>query len=253
MCKAVKFSVTQTSGRQSLLQSPSASPTESSTDPVLFPKPLNRRLLDLFARYPWIEQQSSSDCGAACLGMICRYWGKRFPLYMLREQANVGRSGASLKNLAIAAENLGLNARPVRASLNRLAEQKNPWIAHWEGIHYVVVYQVTQSRVIIADPAIGKRSLSRQEFQDHWTGYALLLEPTEQLHSTEIKKQGSLSRYLAALLPYRALVAQIILVSVLIQVFGSSHAAVYPNHSGSGCGSEKSIGAECLRAGTPDF
>ena len=207
------------SGRQPL-QSPLASPTESPTDPVLFPKPLNRRLLDLFDRYPWIEQQSSSDCGAACLGMICRYWGKRFPLYMLREQANVGRSGASLKNLAIAAENLGLNARPVRASLNRLAEQKNPWIAHWEGIHYVVVYQVTANRVIIADPAIGKRSLSRQEFQDHWTDYALLLEPTEQLHSTEIKKHASLSRYLAALLPYRALGVQIVLVSLLIQVFG---------------------------------
>ena len=200
--------------------SPSASPAESPADPVVFPKPLNRRLLDLFDRYPWIEQQSSSDCGAACLGMICRYWGKQFPLYMLREQANVGRSGASLKNLAIAAENLGLEARPVRASLNRLAEQQKPWIAHWEGIHYVVVYQVTAKRVIIADPALGKRSLSRQEFQDHWTGYALLIEPTERLQGTEIKKQASLGRYLSALLPYRSLAMQIILVSLLIQVFG---------------------------------
>ena len=199
---------------------PPASSAESPADPVVFPKPLNRRLLDLFDRYPWIEQQSSSDCGAACLGMICRYWGKQFPLYMLREQANVGRSGASLKNLAIAADNLGLEARPVRASLNRLAEQQKPWIAHWEGIHYVVVYQVTAKRVIIADPALGKRSLSRQEFQDHWTGYALLIEPTERLQGTEIKKQASLGRYLSALLPYRSLVAQIILVSVLIQVFG---------------------------------
>ena len=206
---------------QSPIQLPAAaSSVESPKDPVVFPKPLNRRLLNLFDRYPWIEQQSSSDCGAACLGMICRYWGKQFPLYMLREQANVGRSGASLKNLAIAAENLGLEARPVRASLNRLAEQQKPWIAHWEGIHYVVVYQVTAKRVIVADPAIGKRSLSRQEFQDHWTGYALLIEPTERLQSTEIKKHGSLGRYLSALLPYRALIVQIILVSLLIQVFG---------------------------------
>ncbi|MBD3884481.1 ATP-binding cassette domain-containing protein [Phormidium tenue FACHB-886] len=202
-----------------LLSTPKAAQPQPAADPVVFPKPLNRHLLDFLERYPWIEQQSSSDCGAACLGMICRYWGKQFPLYALREQANVGRSGASLKSLASAAETLGLSARPVRASLNRLAEQKNPWIAHWESDHYVVVYQVTAKRVILADPARGRRSLSREEFQHHWTGYALLIDPTERLQNTEIK-QASLTRYLAALLPYRGLAVQVILVSLLIQVFG---------------------------------
>ncbi|MBW4465122.1 MAG: ATP-binding cassette domain-containing protein [Pegethrix bostrychoides GSE-TBD4-15B] len=186
---------------------------------IAFPKPLKRRLLSLLDRYPWIEQQSSSDCGAACLGMIGRYWGKNFPIYLLREQANVGRSGASLKNLASAAENLGFQARPVRASLSRLAEQKNPWIAHWEGMHYVVVYTTTAKRVFLADPAIGRRSLSRTEFQAHWTGYALLLDPTEQLRQTEVK-QASLNRYLTALFPYRGLILQVILVSLLIQILG---------------------------------
>jgi subfamily B ATP-binding cassette protein HlyB/CyaB len=62
---------------------------------VVFPKPLTRRVLDRLARYPWIEQQSSSDCGAACLAMVARYWGKRIPINLLREQANVGRAGAS--------------------------------------------------------------------------------------------------------------------------------------------------------------
>jgi ATP-binding cassette subfamily B protein len=186
---------------------------------IKFPKPINRRLLDVLHRYPWVEQQSSSDCGAACLSMICRYWGKHFPLHVLRERANVGRAGASLKSLGNAAEGLGFHARPVRASLNRIAEQKNPWIAHWEGFHYVVVYQVRGDRVTLADPAIGRRVVSRQEFQAKWTGYALLLEPTIHLQDTEIK-QASLARFLSALSPYRVLILQIILVSLLIQVFG---------------------------------
>ena len=192
-----------------------ATPAQS----IAFPKPLKRRLLNFLDRYPWIEQQSSSDCGAACLGMIGRYWGKNFPIYLLREQANVGRSGASLKNLAHAAENLGFQARPVRASLSRMVEQKNPWIAHWEGMHYVVVYYITSAQVFFADPALGRRSLPRQAFQDHWTGYALLIDPTERLQQINVK-QASLNRYLTALLPYRSLILQVILVSLLIQILG---------------------------------
>ncbi len=200
--------------------SPAVQETTAQPSPsVAFPKPLKRRLLNFLDRYPWVEQQSSSDCGAACLSMIGRYWGKNFPLYLLREQANIGRSGASLKNLASAAEQLGFSARPVRASLSRLAEQKAPWIAHWEGMHYVVVYYVTAKRVFFADPAVGRSSLPRTEFQAHWTGYALLLEPTERLHQIQVK-QASLNRYLAALLPYRSLILQVILVSLLIQILG---------------------------------
>jgi ATP-binding cassette, subfamily B, bacterial HlyB/CyaB len=100
-----------------------------------------------------------------------------------------------------------------------MAEQTNPWIAHWQGEHYVVVYQIRNKRVIVADPALGRRSISEREFQRHWTGYGLLLDPTRQLHSTEIQ-QASLGRYLNALLPYRSTIFQIILFSVLIQVFG---------------------------------
>jgi subfamily B ATP-binding cassette protein HlyB/CyaB len=197
----------------------SARLTTTPPPAIVFPKPIRRHLLDVFSRYPWVEQQSSSDCGAACLAMISRYWGKQFPLHVLREQANVGRSGASLKSLAKGAELLGFQARPVRASLNRMAEQPNPWIAHWDGVHYVVVYKVTAQRVIVADPALGRQSLSREEFQSHWTGYALLLDPTLQLQSTEIK-QTSLTRYMGALLPYRSVILQILLFSILIQMFG---------------------------------
>lgn len=185
---------------------------------VIFPKPLHRKVLDRFNRFPWIEQQSSSDCGAACLAMIARYWGKHLPINTLRELANVGRSGASLKNLARGAERLGFHTRPVRASLGRIAEQSNPWIAHWQGNHYVVVYKVGKKRVILADPALGKRSISTDDFKTHWTGYALLLETTEAFKDVEFKK-ASLGRYLRLLVPYQSLIFQIILLSVIIQLF----------------------------------
>ncbi|MBE9167421.1 peptidase domain-containing ABC transporter [Pleurocapsales cyanobacterium LEGE 06147] len=199
--------------------SPPNSPKTQTEVKVEFPKPKKYRR-GLLSGYPFIEQQSASDCGAACLAMISQYWGKRFGINWLRELAGVGRSGASLKGLAKAAESLGFKARPVRASLSSLEGQKNPWIAHWKGDHYVVVYQIKGDRVLIADPALGKKSLTRQQFLlDGWTGYALLLEPTELLAATPNQKR-SLGRYFKLLLPYRSLAVQIILASLLIQVFG---------------------------------
>ena len=195
-------------------------PTEGEQKPnsIDFPQPTKSRR-QFWRRYPFMQQQSSSDCGAACLGMISQYYGKRFTINSLRNLAGIGRTGVSLKGLTKAAESLGYQARPVRASLNRLVEHKSPWIAHWEGNHYIVVYWIKGERILVADPAKGKHILSRQEFLTSWTGYALLLNPTERLYQTPNEKR-SLGKFFGLLLPYRKLALQIITLSVLIQVFG---------------------------------
>lgn len=193
-------------------------PTPSAPDAIDFAKPIRAKRW-WGQSYPFISQQSGSDCGAACLAMIAQYWGKRFSLNMLRDLAGVGRSGASLKGLSQAAESIGFQARPVRSSFNRLAEQPLPWVAHWQGDHYIVVYCVKRSRVVVADPALGRRSLSIAEFQAGWTGYALLLNPTEMLQSMP-SARPSLGRFMGAFLPYRSLLWSIVFASALLQVFG---------------------------------
>lgn len=199
---------------------PDSNSHQSESEPITFPQPASRRLgRGFWQRYPFIRQHSTADCGAACLAMVGQYWGKRFSLNSLRNLAGVGRSGASLKGLATAGESLGFQTRPVRASLSRLVERTNPWIAHWQGDHYVVVYWVKGERILIGDPAVGKRSVLRQEFLTSWTGYALLLDPTERLQAVQDEKI-SLNRFLGAIWPYRSLVGQIILATLLLQVFG---------------------------------
>ncbi|MCU0549654.1 MAG: ABC transporter transmembrane domain-containing protein [Leptolyngbya sp. Prado105] len=186
---------------------------------VEFPTPVKSKRWRLWRNYPFIEQQSSSDCGVACFAMIAQHWGKRLSMNELRNLAKVGRTGATLKNLAATAEVVGFQARPVRASLNRLREQQ-PWIAHWQGDHYVVVYQVTRHQVLIADPARGKRKISHQAFLKDWTGYALLLTPTPELKTFKSQKEGNFSRFGQLFWSYRSLLFQIIALSLLIQLFG---------------------------------
>ncbi|BAY22400.1 cyclic nucleotide-binding protein [Calothrix sp. NIES-2100] len=202
-------------------QSPHQQPSglQPNSQSIEFPHP-NKYRRPLFGkRYPFIQQQSSSDCGAACLAMISQYWGKKFSINMLRNLANVGRSGASLKSLAAASENLGFQARPVRASFNRLVDQKRPWIAHWQGDHYIVVFAVKGNQVMVSDPGVGRRKLSVKDFQAGWTGYALLLTPTPTLQQTPSSKP-SLGRFWGAFLPYRSMLIPIIGASLLLQVFG---------------------------------
>jgi HlyB family type I secretion system ABC transporter len=186
---------------------------------IRFPQPRWSRYVRF--NFPFIAQQSSSDCGVTCLAMIGRHWGADpYPLHQLREWARVGRSGASLKNLATTAEKLGFVARPVRASLNVLQAQKRPWIAHWQGDHYVVVYGQRGKSVLLADPAAGKQVVPEREFMAQWSGYALTLETTPQVYEQELETGQKLSGFGRLLITYRHILAQIILISLLIQVFG---------------------------------
>jgi ATP-binding cassette subfamily B protein len=173
----------------------------------------------LTKRYPIFEQQSAADCGASCLVMISRYWGKRLSVNRLRDLTNVSRSGASLKGLTAAAETIGFTTRPVRASLDKLAQQPLPAIAHWEGKHYIVVYEINNKQVIVGDPAIGQRNLSIAEFKAGWTGYALLLQPTSQLQETE-EASVPFWQMFDLVRPHTRVLLEVFTASILIQVFG---------------------------------
>jgi HlyB family type I secretion system ABC transporter len=174
---------------------------------------------NIIKRYPFSAQQSAADCGSACLVMIGMYCGKHFSINRLREMTNVNRSGASLKAIATVAESLGFVSRPVKATLDKLAEQPLPAIAHWEGKHFIVVYEITKTRVIVCDPAIGQRSLTKTEFQENWSGYALLLEPTTLLHQTK-DETTNFWKFYELIKPHYRTLLEIFIASILIQLFG---------------------------------
>jgi HlyB family type I secretion system ABC transporter len=173
----------------------------------------------LTKQYPFYAQQSGADCGSACMVMIGRYWGKHFSVNRLRDMTNVSRSGASLSAIATAAENLGFATRPVKATLDKFAEQSLPAIAHWEGNHFIVVHAISKKQVIVGDPAIGQRTLTRKAFIDGWTGYALLLEPTSSLKDSENQDLG-LWKFFELVKPHYKVLLEVFMASVLMQLFG---------------------------------
>ncbi len=172
-----------------------------------------------FNNYPFYKQHSHSDCGAACLKMVSKYWGKNLDYKQIVDAAQINRSGASLQNLIDAAESLGFNVLPGKSDLLGLESNTLPAIAHWDGNHYVVVYQVTSKLVIIGDPQIGKLFLSRQDFCSHWTGYALWLNPTAKFIEQESKKI-SFGQFTHLLRPYKVILLEIVVASSVINLLG---------------------------------
>ncbi|WP_242057185.1 MULTISPECIES: cysteine peptidase family C39 domain-containing protein [Oscillatoriales] len=203
-------------------QSPVQPKNQKKISKAYFPSPtlqVGHLWQRIIRRYPFFAQQSASDCGAASLVMVARYWGKRFSVNRLRDMANVDRNGASLRGLSAAAESIGFSTRPVKASLDQLAKQNLPAIAHWEGKHYVVVYEITRKHVIVADPAIGQRTLTHAQFKTDWTGYALLLQPTVFIRDAK-EYSTPFWQFFELAKPHGIVLFEVFIASVFIQIFG---------------------------------
>ncbi len=130
-------------------------------------------------RFPHVRQLDAMDCGAAALAMVCRYYGRAVSLARIRQLCFTSTDGTSLRALCRAATELGLAARPVKASPRNVPQMPLPAIVHWEGNHWAVLYDVNDTHVRIADPALGLRKLPRADFERRWSGYTALFDYTE--------------------------------------------------------------------------
>jgi HlyB family type I secretion system ABC transporter len=129
-------------------------------------------------KFEHIQQIDEMDCGAASVGMICRHFGRKVSLARIRQLCHTATDGTSLKALCRATVELGLAARALKVSLRNLPLMPLPAIVHWEGNHWMVLYDVDQTHVRVADPAIGLRKIPRKEFEQKWSGYAALFDYT---------------------------------------------------------------------------
>jgi ATP-binding cassette subfamily B protein len=139
-------------------------------------------------RFPVVRQIDEMDCGAAALAMICRHFGRAVSLARIRQLVHTSLDGTSLRGLCSAATELGLAARSVKASPRNLEQMPLPAIVHWEGNHWVILYDVTDTHCRVADPAIGLRRFSREEFEKRWSGYAALFDYTEAFEQAPVTR-----------------------------------------------------------------
>ena len=164
--------------------------TKSALGPFSSPEGYFVKRSRRIRRFPFLKQIDEMDCGAASLTMVCRYFGRSVSLAHIREVVHTANDGTSLKAMCSGAEALGLAARSVKASKANLSQMPLPAIAHWEGNHWLVLYDVDKKWVRVADPAIGLRRIKREEFEGKWSGYAALFDYTDAFENAPESKPG---------------------------------------------------------------
>lgn len=153
--------------------------------------------------FPFYQQLDAMDCGATCLRMIARHFGRFYSLEYLRELTYLGKQGVTMLGISDAAEHIGLQSLAVKTTFDRLARDiPLPCIAHWNQEHFVVVHKVNKTHVWIADPSAGKFKLTREEFLENWVsdteggeklGVLLLVETTPEFYERDGEKTNKAS------------------------------------------------------------
>ncbi|MBK7872237.1 MAG: peptidase domain-containing ABC transporter [Saprospiraceae bacterium] len=139
------------------------------------------------------EQRDATDCGAACLLSVLKYYGSNAPLDRLREWSGTSTTGATLLGLYQAAQRTGLEAEGFEADIAHLKSLDTPCILHIVKeeslLHFVVCYQydATSNTFLIGDPAEASiKNFSPEQLESIWQSKTLLLlKATSNIQSAD--------------------------------------------------------------------
>jgi ATP-binding cassette subfamily B protein RaxB len=165
-----------------------------------------------------VMQSEASECGLACIAMVCGYYGGTAALFSLRRDYAMSSRGASIKSLREIAQALHFKTRPVRLDLDSIADLHTPCILHWDMNHFVVLSHATRRRVIIFDPARGKRVLKLTEVSKHFTGVALELAPTSEFQPAPPGSRYSLRDLMGKVIGLKRSLAQAALLGIFLEL-----------------------------------
>ncbi|MFC7380492.1 peptidase domain-containing ABC transporter [Brevundimonas sp. GCM10030266] len=167
---------------------------------------------------PVVLQAAGSECGLACLTMIASYHGHDVNLAGMRGRFPVSMAGSRLSDLIEFAGELGLQTRAVRAPPEDIGYLKTPAILHWNARHFVVLKRVAGRHAIIHDPVSGVRRIPLAALGGSYDGVALELEPREDFAPQSTTAHVSLRDAWGPIRGGGAAVAQVIGLSLLVQV-----------------------------------
>lgn len=176
-----------------------------------------------------VWQHDTTDCGAACLLMLIRYYGGDSSILHLREISGTSNTGTTLLGLYQAASAMGFDAQGAEANgIADLIEHGKPCILAvvTEKVlsHYIVSYGYKDNLFVIGDPAKGVVEMTASELEQIWTKKCLLLEPNDRFIKKEeisAKKKSWVTQLIREDL---ALLGASVAIGLLIAILGMAMA-----------------------------
>jgi ATP-binding cassette, subfamily C, bacteriocin exporter len=119
-----------------------------------------------------VLQHDSTDCGAACLVSVIRFFGGNSTIEKIRKLSGTNQCGTTLLGLYQAACQSGIDATGFEASVNEIIDYENVLILHVtndEGLeHYIVCFGYEKGCFAIWDPSKGLVLLLKDQLESKW-------------------------------------------------------------------------------------
>lgn len=144
-----------------------------------------------FNNFKFTSQTEHTDCGPACIKMICDYYGKDVSLRYIKETMTLSRIGVTMRDMTNEAKQMGFDCLLINDGIETLKLITSPIILYLTIGHYAVCYKVKNRNgkfdFFVADPACGKVLMSEEEIKDVWIGTdgkgcGVLLIPNERFN-----------------------------------------------------------------------
>lgn len=127
-----------------------------------------------------VLQQDQTDCGAACLSSIIKYYGGIIEIDKIRQVSGTSQYGTTLLGLRNAAIHFGFEAEGFEVdSIENLKGIQQLAILHVnisEGQHHFIIFfkWLEDNRILVGDPAKGLIKLTVEQLTKMWESKALL-------------------------------------------------------------------------------
>lgn len=159
------------------------------------------------------------DAGLACLVVLARFHGVAAePSHLMHLYGETGKAFGS-DQILLAAKALKLKAKRVQSSISRLSKVPLPAIAVDSDGGFFVLARVDNSGVLIHDPLSEKAELiDSEEMGNRWSGELILFTSVASLASELMR--FDFSWFVPAIVKYRKLLGEILLISFFIQLIG---------------------------------
>lgn len=133
-----------------------------------------------------VRQQYDFSCGSAALATLLTFhYGRETneqeafsAMYEIGDKQKIAKAGFSLLDMKSYLESINLQADGYQSSLDTLASAAVPAIAliNYRGYrHFVVIKGIQGDEVLIGDPALGLKFMTRYEFEELWDNGVLFI------------------------------------------------------------------------------
>ena len=160
----------------------------------------------------------SADTGLACLVMLARFHQIAADSEQLAHQFITSGQRFGKTEILLAAKHLGLQAKSIEASIERLDRTPLPAMAVDSNDGYFILARFDSDKALIHDPKAERpQVVSRNELLARWNGELILFTSRASLIGEMAK--FDFSWFIPAVVKYRKLLGEVLLVSFVLNLF----------------------------------